>query len=392
MATLGERLQSVRKRRGLTQRELAKLSGVSFSLVSKIEQGELSDTRLETLRRLASALKVPTAELIVRDDVDDAQPETVTHWRPVRDALNGIYGEQPDEAPTVQGVDAALTAAMPMFQGNQYSELGTVLPALLRDADALDSDGRSVRTRLLHLAGLALTQTRQYDMADVALQRSLDDSTDRLEAVATVNSLCWLLMRQGKLADTLDLAVRWADDVEPRMSRATKPELAAWGGMLIRVSTVAVRNNQSPDAEDAIRLARGAAVTLGHEYASPEDPMRAFGPITVAMKRAENALIEDQPNRLLTIAERIPTSPPTISRNGAGRANRNRHLLDVAQAHVKLKHYAEAFDTLQDVRQDAPEWIVNQRFARDTLNEIIRRRRTLTSEMREFADFMRLPY
>jgi hypothetical protein len=81
-----------------------------------------------------------------------------------------------------------------------------------------------------------------------------------------------------------------------------------------------------------------------------------------------------------------------ISPNGAGRANRNRHSLDVAEAHVMLRHYGEAFDVLRKVREDAPEWIVNQRFARDILKRIIDRRRTLTPEMREFADFMQLDY
>ncbi|WP_280400087.1 helix-turn-helix domain-containing protein [Nocardia carnea] len=37
---LGERLQNIRKRRGLTQRELAEAAGVSLSLIRKLEQGE----------------------------------------------------------------------------------------------------------------------------------------------------------------------------------------------------------------------------------------------------------------------------------------------------------------------------------------------------------------
>jgi transcriptional regulator with XRE-family HTH domain len=38
-ATLGQRLQSVRKRRGLTQAELAAETGLSVSLIRKLEQG-----------------------------------------------------------------------------------------------------------------------------------------------------------------------------------------------------------------------------------------------------------------------------------------------------------------------------------------------------------------
>jgi len=85
MATpdLGERLQTVRKLRGLSQKELASLSGVSVSLIRKLEQHERPDTRLETLRKLASALRVPTTELIVRPDADEATPGTTNEWKPV---------------------------------------------------------------------------------------------------------------------------------------------------------------------------------------------------------------------------------------------------------------------------------------------------------------------
>lgn len=390
MATpnLGERLQSVRKRRGLSQRELANLSGVSLSLIRKLEQHERPDTRLETLRKLASALRVPTTELIVRDDADTAAPGTVNQWKPVRDALRGkLKTDGIDEEPTPQGVEDAVRDAMPFFSGDRYSELSALLPPLIRDADALNGDGRTARARLLHLTGWLLTQTRQFDDADMALSRAQDDASDRLDAAAIANTLCWLLIRQGKLQQTLDLSVRWADDIEPRMSRATMSELSAWGWLLIRMSTAAVRNNQPGDAEDAIRLAQSAAVSMGREYAPPADFLRTFGPVTVAMKRAENAMIEDRPDRVLSLADKIPSGGLRPTSN-----NRNRHRLDVAKANVQLRRYAEAFDVLQTVRRDSPEWIVNQRLARDVMGKIISRRRTLTADMRELADFIHLAY
>ena len=52
-----ERIQSVRKRRGPTQRELAASSGISLSLIRKIKQGERDDTRIDS--RFAVALGYP---------------------------------------------------------------------------------------------------------------------------------------------------------------------------------------------------------------------------------------------------------------------------------------------------------------------------------------------
>ncbi|GAB3653099.1 helix-turn-helix transcriptional regulator [Actinocorallia lasiicapitis] len=381
MPNLGERLRTVRKRRGLSQRDLAALAGVSVSLIRKLEQGERDDTRLETLRKLASALGVRTSDLIVRVGPDDH----TDLWSAVRDALSGLRVEEPEEEPTAAGVSRVMASLMPSFSGDKYGDLSVTLPPLLRDAAALGSDGRQIRSRLLHHTGWLLTQTRQFDAAEVALRQALDESMDRLDSAAIINTQCWLLMRQGDLRGTLDLAARWADDVEPRLSRATIEELSAWGWLLVRMSAGAVRNAQSGDAEDAIRLARTAAVAMGGEYSPPGDFLRAFGPMTVAMKRAENAMVEDRPDRVVSMAERIPIGDLRPTSN-----NRNRHLLDVAKARVQLRQYPQAFDLLQRIRKDAPEWITNQRYARDVLGLLISKRRTLTSDMRELADYIDL--
>jgi transcriptional regulator with XRE-family HTH domain len=79
---LGGRLAAVRKRRGLTQRELAEASGVSLTVISKLEQGEREGVRAETARKLAAALQVPVSVLLAgpdcldtADDPDTGRPE-----------------------------------------------------------------------------------------------------------------------------------------------------------------------------------------------------------------------------------------------------------------------------------------------------------------------------
>ncbi|MEV6419090.1 helix-turn-helix domain-containing protein [Streptomyces sp. NPDC051662] len=47
----GKNLKELRKRRGFTQSELAAASGVSLSIIRKLEQGERGTARLETLRK-----------------------------------------------------------------------------------------------------------------------------------------------------------------------------------------------------------------------------------------------------------------------------------------------------------------------------------------------------
>ncbi|WP_250562622.1 helix-turn-helix domain-containing protein [Sphaerisporangium fuscum] len=387
MATIGERISNVRKRRGLSQAELAAVSGVSVSLIRKLEQGNRADVRLETVRKLAVALRVPTTGLLTGPETYEGHIDDL--WAPVRWALRGLGG-RPDDPPTVEGITDAIGASMPLWKDDRYSRLSVVLPALLRDTDALvdaDRSARPLRSRLLHLTGWLLTQTRQYDDADLALSRGLDDADDPLDAASIVSTRCWLLLRQSDLEQARQMATSWADDVEPRISRATPNELSAWGWLLLRMSAAAVRDNRPGEAEDAMRLARTAAVAMGRDMAPAEDFLRTFGPVTVAMKRTENAMIEDRPDKVLQLSRNIPTSGLKPTSN-----NRNRHLLDVASAHCRTHEQGAAFEILQRIRQDSPEWIVNQRYAKDLLNDIIGKRRTLTGDMRDLADFIRLEY
>ncbi|MFJ2111000.1 helix-turn-helix domain-containing protein [Streptomyces sp. NPDC087850] len=53
MTYAGKKVKDARKRSGLTQRQLAEASGVSVSTIRKLEQGERSGARMETLHALA---------------------------------------------------------------------------------------------------------------------------------------------------------------------------------------------------------------------------------------------------------------------------------------------------------------------------------------------------
>ncbi len=66
-----KRLRELRRLRALTLRELGELSGVSYATIWRIENGH-KEARPSTIRRLAGALEVDTAELVVIGESDDA--------------------------------------------------------------------------------------------------------------------------------------------------------------------------------------------------------------------------------------------------------------------------------------------------------------------------------
>ena len=57
------KLKRLRKKRGLSLRKLAEMSGVHYVSIIRLESGNY-DPRLSTLRKLAKALHVTVAELI----------------------------------------------------------------------------------------------------------------------------------------------------------------------------------------------------------------------------------------------------------------------------------------------------------------------------------------
>jgi transcriptional regulator with XRE-family HTH domain len=221
---VGARVQDARKRRGLTQRELAAAAGVSVSLVRKLEQGDYDGgLRLETLHRIAVALGVTTTALMSESDAGEAESGNVIAWEPVRRALASDHDGAPDDEPTIGGVRDAFHDAVDAVLASQYSDLMALLPSLISDAGDLVSlsagnavaRARQIRSDVRHLAAYMLGQTWQFDAAIAAIDLAISDADDDLTALAALDCKCWLLLRQGRLAESRELATRWADTTEP---------------------------------------------------------------------------------------------------------------------------------------------------------------------------------
>lgn len=390
LVDIGARIRDARKRRGLTQRELARLSGVSVSLVRKLEQGDYDNgLRLETVRKMAVVLSVPTSALAIGGKPSPPDQESVTRWEPVRQALEGSDSHEPEDEPTLEGVRQGAGEAIRLFRAGSLTDLAELLPPLLADAGTLvtsSTDGaqvaaRAERSRIRVIAGSLLVHTWQFPAAERAFTLAMDDAEGPLGQLAVTGQRCFALTRQGMLAECRELAVRHAEDAEPRLSAATREELAAWGGLLLWGAGASVRDNRPDDADALIRLARASAAVAGGDFVPPHAPWHQFGPSVVAVAEAENAVIRERPDRTLAIGHRLRSQAHKFPR----------HRLDVAAAHVALRQYPEAVGVLQDLRRTRPQWLPQQRYAARILSQIIGKRRTLTAEMRDLADYLRLP-
>jgi transcriptional regulator with XRE-family HTH domain len=62
--TLGDRLRAARAEAGLSIRELARLAGINYSYLSKLESDQNDNPSADKLQRLAGVLDIDPAELL----------------------------------------------------------------------------------------------------------------------------------------------------------------------------------------------------------------------------------------------------------------------------------------------------------------------------------------
>ncbi len=401
----GDRLRELRLGAGLTQEGLAERADLSLGVVKKLERG--GNARIETYHALARALGVRTSTLFEpsgpRQDLhaDDhpidlmplrqaiSPPVTLAGRLDVGDVDEG--GDEPDLARlrrTAKGLAG-------FYINDDYPLVAKVLPALVRsahlavqhfDTGAQGNEALRIRSDVLQMAGRYLTQVRAYDLAHLALRDAVRDAAaigDRLAAAAAVTGQGWTLVRQGRFDEAEQLTAMTAEELEPRLSRATRDELAVWGRLLRRSSSAAARNNRPQEARELLRLARAAAVAIGETPAARLYGWNRFDQLRVGLQAIENHMVARRPDRVLGLAERIRV------RDASDSATLRRHQLTVAQAHALVRHDADALGILEVLHGQAPEWLRHQRIAADVFRDVRRlRQRPLSHEQRALGQFL----
>ena len=401
-STTADRCRELRRRRGMTQEELAEKAGVSITSVRKIEQG--GQVRMETLNKLARALNVvtvtfaaPTSPEPQEASIDDlvlAEMRSAIH-PPISLTGQPIFGLTPAGQPNLHQLRNAVRSVAVAYHADRYDDLAGIMPALVRSAhhhveafDAGQDHHEAVRLRadITGLAGRYLIQIRAHDLALIALQTSLRDAVEIGDiplAASAVSSQAWAMLRQGRLGEVEQLCIKAADEIEPKMSTATSDQLASWAWLLVRAAAAASRNNRSDEAREYASVARTAGARMERE----EDDLPghvSFGPVSAGVAGPEVELVAGRPDAALRLAERIP--------RGAGHASTStwsRHWVDVARAHVGVGEPDRATEIMTRLRLEHPEWLRYQQPARDAVREILATRPRMPSEeQRTLAEFM----
>lgn len=401
-SSISDRVRELRRRRGMTQEELAEHSGLSLAVVKKLEQG--GTCRMETYHQLARALGVTTvwfasagspepAEASV-DDVVLADMRSAIN-PPVGFAGRPLYGTADGDHPDLARLAQAVGSVATKYHADAYDDLAKLMPALVRSAhhhvevyDSGDRRNEALRLRadVTGLTGRYLIQIRAHDLALIALHASLRDALEIGNvplAAAAVSSQAWAMLRQGRLAEVERLCVTTADQIEPKMSKAIPDELSGWGYLLLRAASAASRNNRADEAREYARAASSAGARLGRQHEDLAGHV-AFGPLTPALLGPEIELLDGHPDRALELARDVPRDV------GAGNTSGwDRHRLDVARARTQTGDPEKATEIMHAIRVEHPAWLRYQQYGRDITRELLDARpRMPAREMLDLADFM----
>jgi len=395
---LGEQIARLRRDRGMTQEQLADRSGVSVSVIRKLEHLERDSASLSTLHRLAAALGVTTMTLfcpapqltaLPDDDERDDLHAIRRVLQPPRPGGQPVKFADDDQAPNLGELERSILLARRMVHADNFVAAVQAVPLLIVGARAaVAADGGERAQRLLSAAyttaGNLLIHMRKDDLAYHALGLGMEAAHAAGDLVLVASSVAgetWLLIRQGRFDEAETVALATSEAIEPSFVRSPARQVASWGWLMLGASAAAVRNNRPDVAADTMAHARAAAVRVDAAGDYRGDGT-TFGTAVVDWRTTENALVLGDIETALRVARLA--APPVGPSTGY-----HRFQLDVAAAHLEMRQKDKALAILVDLRHRAPSWLRRQRYARVLARRLADTyKRAIPADVRELVIFV----
>jgi len=393
---IGDRVQRLRTGRSpkLTQRELAEKAGVSVELVSKLEQGVRQSARLASLTKIARALDVDVADLVsrpVRVDTTGGEDGGVLA---VRRAIITLSDDA--EPANEDELRKSASLAWGYYWSSQFDVLAGMLPEFIGAARAtVRQTGTPAAYEALsdayRIAATMLAQPLgKVDLAYLAMERAVgaaEQTGDVLRRAAVCGWMSWQFTQHaGSTAEAVRMAVREADDVEPKMKGAAPEQVSVWGTLLGFAAIAAARDDNASEADDLINLAEVAATRLdGMGWTRTLYGQAPFGLPRVIVQMTDIATVTGRPGRALTVARKMPPEPDLPL------DNRAHHLADIALALTELGKLREAESALHTLWRTAPNWMRYQPYPRRVMAELWERDKRRSRTLLELAEWMHMP-
>ncbi|MFE7203872.1 helix-turn-helix domain-containing protein [Pseudonocardia alni] len=377
--SIGKRIATYRRRRGMSQAALAGLIGRSESWLSQVERGVRSVDRMSVLLDLSRLLHV------------DVQALTGTPWQlapnggqraegieQVRTALNqytGLLGGG-DAIPELAELRRSASEAHSNYQAARYASVVRDIPTLIANADAAlqhaGPDDREaalsyvetyvVASKLLTKLGVGDLGAVTADRAAMAAGRANSPAAQGMAVYQVVTAL----LRSDQVDQAEQLAMRMAAQLGPAVRSDDPALVSVTGALWLITAVIAARRTEQWEAERRLTEASALADLLGHDanYA-----WTAFGPTNVAIHRVSVAAELGNPGAALDAAAAVDLdSLPTGLLSRRAQVN-----LDLAWAQAQRRRDAEATLNLLAAEKAAPEAVAQNVVAREIMRTMLAR-------------------
>jgi transcriptional regulator with XRE-family HTH domain len=378
----GARIRNWRLKRGISQRVLAGLAGVSQGYVSQVEAGLKEIERRSTLVRFADALQVSVAEIVGQPYApgDPQHARALTAVPEIRAALVGLAYLDLPSAPSrsLAELGTDVSRLMRCRRRCEYADAAHLIAPLLRDLGAAayspGAQDRAAGLRLLalttHNAAFVLKYLGFVDLSLTAAERCHD-------AASTLDAPEWIGLAEYSRLHTLPPESRavgrqLASATTDRLSRElTSPEiLQAYGMLHLTTAWTEAVTGHMDAAEAHLREAQQVADRLGPDPHDGGFAQMNFGPTNVNQWRMSLALESGNPGRAVELSNAIrPEAIMSTSRLAAFH-------MDVGNAIAAgRRNDAEALAQFVRAERVAPQRVRLSPMVRETVGAMLRRAR-----------------
>jgi transcriptional regulator with XRE-family HTH domain len=387
---LGRKIAAERRRRGLSQPELARMIDRSVAWVSQVERGVRKVDRMSVLETLAAALDVPLAELAAEAPVVAAVTEEPPGASGLRLVLSGAYalramlnGRHP---PAVSTLRSKTRQAWDLTHAGRYADLTDLLRGLVPD---LETAARTVpdsqRAEVYELmaaayqaCSAALAKLGEPEAAWIAADRAMaaaERAGNPMLVAAGAFRLVLVFLAARHYDQAEEAARTAADALRSKADQGDPQAMSLWGALTLQRAVIASRRNDSDTAYDQLERASQVADRLGE---GRNDHNTEFGPANVALHEIAVAVELGDAGRALRVAAAVDTGDLSPER-------RARMLIDVARAHTQRRQVAEAVTALRQAEDITPEQVHEHDLARQLVTDLLTMQNLPTSELRDLA-------
>ena len=387
---LGRKIAAERRRRGLSQPELARMVDRSVAWVSQVERGVRKVDRMSVLEALAAALEVPLAELAAEAPVVAAVTEEPPGAGGLRLVLSGAYALRAmldaRRSPALSTLRTKARKAWELTHAGRYTELTELLRGLVPDletaARAVAEDQRAEVFELMastyRACSAALAELGEPEAAWIAADRAMaaaERAGNPMLVAAGAFRLVFVFIDARHYGQAEETARTAAEALQPMADQGDPQAMSLWGGLNLQRAIVAAHVNDPDLAYSQLERVSQVAGRLGegrNEYNTE------FGPANVRLYEVAVAVELGDAGRALRAAAAVDTSGLSAERQA-------RMLIDVARAHAQRRQVGEAVAAVLQAEAITPEQVRGHVLVRQLVSDLLTMQDPPAAELRDLA-------